>query len=102
MTPYAVKNIYSRRKAIIEPVFGWIKENRGIRKFSRRGLRHCQDEWSLICLTQNIRKVVARGGMTKLRELILRKKQKAQKIFSVHCLIHNFRITSFKKLSLPN
>lgn len=102
MTPYAIKRIYSRRKAIIEPVFGWIKENRSIRKFSRRGLRHCQDEWSLICLTQNLRKVVARGGMTKLRQLILRKKQEAQKIFSLHCLSHNFRITSFQKFSLPN
>jgi hypothetical protein len=26
MTTYAVKRIYSKRKAIIEPVLGWIKE----------------------------------------------------------------------------
>ena len=101
MTPYAVKRIYSMRKAIIEPVFGWIKENRGIRKFSRRGLRHCKDEWNLICLTQNLRKVCARGEMATLRELILRKKQEVEKGFTFICELFNYLAPSFQKFSLP-
>lgn len=32
LTPYGVKKIYAQRKAIVEPAFGWIKENRNIRK----------------------------------------------------------------------
>lgn len=75
MTPYASKRTYAKRKVIVEPVFGWIKQNRSIRMFNRRGIVHCQDEWSLICLTQNLRKVCSRGAMKKLRELILQKKQ---------------------------
>jgi len=75
MTPYAAKKTYSRRKVIVEPVFGWIKGNRNIRKLQRRGTAHCQNEWSLICLTQNLRKVCSRGELKKFRELILQKKQ---------------------------
>lgn len=101
MTPYAVKRIYSMRKAIIEPVFGWIKENRGIRKFSRRGMRHCQDEWNLICLTQNLRKVCARREMATLRELILHKKQEVKKGFTFISQLINYLVPSFQRLSLP-
>ena len=75
MTSYGAKMIYAQRKAIVEPAFGWIKENRNIRKLQRRGTSHCQDEWSLICLTQNLRKVCSRGELKKFRELILQKKQ---------------------------
>lgn len=75
MEPYSAKKIYSRRKVIIEPVFGWIKENRGIRKFRRRGRINCQDEWNLICLTQNLRTVMTRGLSLKLKETILQRKK---------------------------
>ena len=75
MTPYGAKKLYAQRKAIVEPAFGWIKENRNIRKLQRRGTSHCQDEWSLICLTQNLRKVCSRGELKKFRQLILQKKQ---------------------------
>ena len=63
------------KKTIVEPAFGWIKENRNIRKLQRRGTSHYQDEWSLICLTQNLRKVCSRGDLKKFRDLILQKKQ---------------------------
>jgi len=45
MTPYTSKRTYVKRKVIIELVFGWIKQNRGIRTINRRGVVHCQDEW---------------------------------------------------------
>jgi hypothetical protein len=49
--------IYAQRKAIIEPVFGQIKEVRGLRRFSFRGLTKVTAEWTLICLTHNLLKL---------------------------------------------
>jgi hypothetical protein len=49
--------IYSRRKVIVEPVFGQIKEARGFRRFLRRGLAAVQAEWLLVCLTHNLLKL---------------------------------------------
>ena len=40
--------LYRRRAQIVEPVFGQIKDPRGIRRFMRRGLAACQSEWKLI------------------------------------------------------
>jgi transposase len=77
MEPFSMKRKYSRRKIIIEPVFGWIKENRGIRKFQRRGTIQCDNEWKLICITQNIRTVITRGLWSKLKTTIITTKNKA-------------------------
>ena len=49
--------VYARRKAIVEPVFGQIKQVRGFRRFSLRGLIKVQGEWALMCLTHNILKM---------------------------------------------
>jgi transposase len=49
--------IYSRRKTIVEPVFGQIKQARGFRQFLLRGLEKVQGEWAVICLTHNILKL---------------------------------------------
>lgn len=51
--------IYSRRKVIVEPVFGQVKEARGFRRFLLRGLAKVRGEWSLIALTHNILKLHA-------------------------------------------
>lgn len=48
---------YRRRGAIVEPVFGQIKEVRGIRRLSRRGRAACQSEWRVICATHNLLKL---------------------------------------------
>ena len=55
------RSTYKLRKQIVEPVFGQIKEVRGLRRFSFRGLDNCQAEWGLICLTHNLLKLF-RGG----------------------------------------
>jgi transposase len=49
--------IYAARKAIVEPVFGQIKEARGFRRFSLRGLAKVRAEWALVCAAHNILKV---------------------------------------------
>ena len=55
------KRAYSRRKETVEPVFGQIKEARGIRRFLFRGLASVQAEWSLICATHNLLKLFRSG-----------------------------------------
>ena len=51
------KQIYSRRKAVVEPVFGQAKEARGLRRFLLRGLEAVDDEWSLVCMAGNLLKL---------------------------------------------
>ena len=49
--------LYKKRQHTIEPVFGTIKEQRGYRRFSRRGLAAVKAEWQLITATHNINKL---------------------------------------------
>ena len=52
---------YSKRKQIVEPVFGQIKEARGFRRFSLRGLANVTCEWDIVCLTHNLLKLFRSG-----------------------------------------
>jgi transposase len=49
--------LYAKRKVIVEPVFGQIKEARGFRRFLLRGLDNIRGEWSLVCVTHNLLKL---------------------------------------------
>ena len=53
----AGRAVYARRKVIVEPVFGQIKEARGFRRFLLRGLAKIRGEWRLVCLTHNLLKI---------------------------------------------
>ena len=53
----AGKAVYARRKVIVEPVLGQIKEARGFRRFLLRGLQNIRGEWRLVCLTHNLLKI---------------------------------------------
>jgi hypothetical protein len=55
------RTLYKRRQAIIEPVFGQIKEARGIRRFMRRGRAAAESEWQLIAGTHNLLKLYRRA-----------------------------------------
>jgi len=48
--------VYARRKCVVEPVFGQIKQARGFRQFLLRGLRKVRGEWALICMAHNVLK----------------------------------------------
>jgi hypothetical protein len=50
-------SVYKRRKAIVEPVFGQIKERRGFRRFSLRGKQNVGSEWRLVCAVSNLLKL---------------------------------------------
>ena len=52
---------YARRKAVVEPVFGVLKQQRGIRQFRTRGLQNVNNEFTLATLAYNI---------TRLRSLM--------------------------------
>ena len=53
--------LYKKRGQTVEAVFGQIKDNRGIRRFMRRGLEACSEEWKLICATHNLLKLWRSG-----------------------------------------
>ena len=57
----AGRAVYKMRKAIVEPVFGQIKEQRGFRRFSLRGLNNVRCEWKLVCAVSNLRKLFVSG-----------------------------------------
>lgn len=52
----ASKELYSKRKVIVEPVFGQIK-NSGFRGFSVRGKEKVAGVFSLVCAAHNIKKI---------------------------------------------
>jgi len=49
--------LYATRKAVVEPVFGQIKEARNIRRFRLRSLHKAACEWKFICATHNLLKL---------------------------------------------
>src|SRR5271157_1103812 len=53
--------VYKLRKAVVEPVFGQIKEARGFRRFLLRGLGKVQAEGQMICATHNRLKLFRSG-----------------------------------------
>ncbi len=55
------RELYKKRGQTVEPVFGQIKDNRGIRHYMRRGLEACSQEWKLICATHNLLKLWRSG-----------------------------------------
>jgi transposase len=57
----AGRAVYKMRKAIVEPVFGQIKERRGFRRFSLRGKQNVGCEWRLVCAVSNLLKLFRSG-----------------------------------------
>lgn len=51
------KEVYKKRKHIVEPVFGQIK-NSGFTKFLLRSYRKASGEFSLVCAVHNFKKIV--------------------------------------------
>jgi transposase len=53
----AGRELYRKRRGMIEPVFGQTKFNRRIDRFQRRGRAACRSEWRLITATHNLLKL---------------------------------------------
>jgi transposase len=56
----AGREIYSRRKSMIEPIFGDMKHNRNMRELKLRGRTKAAGEFLIMCITHNIRKIAKR------------------------------------------
>jgi transposase len=48
---------YAKRKGIIEPIFGQLKQVLGFRQFSLRGLARMRGEWRILCAVHNLLKL---------------------------------------------
>lgn len=55
MTTETARVLYARRKGLIEPVFGILKEQLSARRFLLRGLRNVQAEFHLLATAFNLR-----------------------------------------------
>jgi len=53
------KTLYKLRKQTVEPVFGIIKEVMGFRRFLLRGRVKAGLEWTLVCVSYNLRRMFA-------------------------------------------
>ena len=52
---------YGRRFATVEPVFGNIRHNKQLNRFTLRGQRKVDAQWKLYCLVHNIEKLAHHG-----------------------------------------
>ncbi len=51
------ETLYRKRKSIIEPVFGQIKETQSFRSFCLRGIEKVTAEWGLVAMCHNLNKL---------------------------------------------
>jgi len=56
----ATRICYARRKALVEPVFGVLKQQRGMRQFRTRGLEAVSTEWALAATAYNLTRLFRR------------------------------------------
>ncbi len=55
------KRIYGDRFATVEPVFGNLRHNKGLDRFTLRGQQKVDAQWKLYCMVQNIEKLARHG-----------------------------------------
>jgi len=53
--------LYGRRFATVEPVFGNIRHNKRLNRFTLRGRKKVDAQWKLFCLVHNIEKLAKNG-----------------------------------------
>lgn len=55
------RKLYGQRMATVEPVFGNLRYNKGLDRFTLRGLTKVNTQWHLFCLVHNIEKLAHHG-----------------------------------------
>lgn len=55
------KRLYGQRFATVEPVFGNIRHNKRLNRFTLRGQKKVDAQWKLFCLVHNIEKLAHHG-----------------------------------------
>jgi hypothetical protein len=64
----AGRRVYERRKTLVEPVFGVLKQQRGMRQFRTRGSAKVTTEFTLAALAYNLTGCSSAGGHCKADE----------------------------------
>ena len=57
----AGRQVYERRKALVEPVFGGLKQQRGMRQFRTRRQAKVAAEFTLAAVAYNLTRLFARS-----------------------------------------
>ena len=55
----AGRRVYARRKALVEPVFGVLKQQRGMRQFRTRGQAQVAAEFTIAAIAYNLTRLFA-------------------------------------------
>lgn len=55
------RQLYGRRFATVEPVFGNLRHNKRLNRFTLRGQKKVDGQWKLFCLVHNIEKLAHHG-----------------------------------------
>ena len=53
--------LYGQRFAVVEPVFGNLRHNKRLNRFTLRGQKKVDTQWKLYCLVHNIEKLAHHG-----------------------------------------
>jgi molybdenum-dependent DNA-binding transcriptional regulator ModE len=61
-----MRALLKQRGATVEPVFGWVKEAMGFRRWTVRGLDKVKTQWSLLCTAMNLRRMYPHWAAGKL------------------------------------
>jgi transposase len=61
-----MRAMLKQRGSTVEPVFGWIKEAMGFRRWTVRGLEKVQTQWLLICTAMNLTRLRRHWAQGKL------------------------------------
>jgi len=61
------KALYKFRKQTVEPVFGIIKEVMGFRRFTLRGREKVSLEWTLVCVSYNLKRMFTLKNLVPTR-----------------------------------
>lgn len=62
------RELYRKRKYMVEPVFGNMKHNMRFRSFLKKGKENCEGEFFLAALVHNIKKLIRFEGIVKIKE----------------------------------
>ena len=55
------RHVYSKRLGTVEPVFGNLETNKGLKRFSLRGKDKVNAQWLMYCMVHNIEKISTQG-----------------------------------------
>lgn len=61
------RELYRKRKYMVEPVFGDIKHNMRFRSFSQKGKENCEGEFFLAAIVHNIKKITKSYNMSTIK-----------------------------------